>query len=83
MKLLARYILLIGYTFYPLPNLNAQTFPENFTDEMQKQFSSLSEEQKESIAAQYGIKLGSSQTPDSNSKQIIDIVNTELKIIPF
>jgi len=72
MKLLAKYILLIGYTLYPLPNLNAQTFPDNFTDEMQKQFSSLSQEQKESIANQYGIKLDSSQPPDSNSTQIID-----------
>ncbi len=35
----------------------AQTFPDNFSVDMQKQFFELTQEQKESIASQYGIDL--------------------------
>ncbi|MDC0244860.1 SLBB domain-containing protein [Pseudomonadota bacterium] len=40
-----------------IPQLMAQSFPDNFSNDMQKQFFALSQEQKEAIASQYGIDL--------------------------
>ena len=51
---LTHYFLLI---LFSIPQLMSQSFPDNFSDDMQKQFFSLTQEQKEIIAAQYGIDL--------------------------
>jgi polysaccharide biosynthesis/export protein len=42
---------------FSIPQLVAQSFPDNFSPDMQKQFFSLTQEQRETIAAQYGIDL--------------------------
>lgn len=53
MKLM-RYSLII---LFSIPLLMAQTFPDNISDDMKKQFFELTQEQKELIAAEYGIDL--------------------------
>ena len=50
-----RYLFLLN--FFLLTHISAQTFPDYISSEMQEQFLSLTQAEKEKIAAQYGIDL--------------------------
>ena len=51
----------------------SQSFPANFSDDMQKQFLSLTQEEREKIAAQYGVDLsGSNQSEFPESSMELD-----------
>ena len=63
---LTHYFLLI---LFSIPQLMSQSFPDNFSDDMQKQFLSLNQEEQEKIAAQYGFDLSylnQSESPESS-----------------
>ena len=65
---LTHYLLLI---LFSIPQLMAQSFPDNFSDDMQKQFFALPQEERLIIAAQYGIDLddlNQAESPQSSSQ---------------
>ena len=51
---LRQYLFIV---LFSIPHLMAQSFPGNFSDDMQKQFLELTEEEREIIATQYGFDL--------------------------
>ena len=66
MKLM-RYSIII---LFSIPLLMAQTFPDNFSDDMKKQFFELTQEQKELIAAEYGIDLNDLNEAESSQSSL-------------
>jgi len=59
-----KHFLLSSLLFFPA-FLASQSFPDNFTDDMREQFSSMNQEQKEAIASKYGIDLDDLNQTDS------------------
>ena len=66
MKLIHFFLLIL----FSIPQLVAQSFPDNFSPDMQKQFFSLTKEQRESIAAQYGIDLDDLNQAESSQSTL-------------
>ena len=64
---LTHYMLLI---LFSIPQLMSQSFPDNFSPYMQKQFFSLTQEQRETIAAQYGIDLDDLNQAESSQSAL-------------
>ncbi len=58
---LTHYLLLI---LFSIPHLMSQSFPDNFNNDMKKQFFALSQAEKEIAAEKYGIDLGDSFQDD-------------------